>query len=120
LGYDENMTVLWLAVLPMVLWFVEQVLPFPALIEELGKAIFVYRAKNWREAAGLGLVFGLAEAVLFLVNANQLQTMTSWLGRLLLTVPMHGVTAAIMFKFGRFGLVLAILIHFWFNLKIAS
>lgn len=114
------MAVLWMAVLPMILWFVERVLPFPALIEELAKALVVYRSGSWHKALGLGLVFGLSEAWLFLINANQLGNLFGFWQRLFLTVPMHSVTAAVMIIFGKPGLVLAILIHYLFNLKIAS
>lgn len=114
------MLILWMAILPMILWFVELVLPFPAVIEELAKALVVYRAGSWKQAGGLGLVFGLSEAWLFLINANQLGSLFSFWQRLLLTVPMHGLTAVLMVRFGKPGLVLAILIHYLFNLKIAS
>jgi len=108
------MLVLWMAVLPFGLWFIEQVLPFPAVVEELAKALVVYRVAGWKPAFGLGLVFGFSETVLFTLNTFDL-----W-QRLLLTVPMHGLTAAVMVRFGKPGLVLAILIHYLFNLKIAS
>lgn len=108
------MLVLWLAILPFILWFVEQLLPFPAVIEELAKAVFVYRAGNWKQALGLGMVFGFSEALLYLLNPGP------WWERLWLTVPLHGLTAALMYQFGKAGLVLAILVHYLFNLKIAS
>ena len=108
------MLVLWMAVLPFILWFIEQVLPFPVVVEELAKALVVYRVIGWKRAFGLGLVFGFSEAILYTLNTFDL-----W-PRLLLTVPMHGVTAAVMVAFGKPGLVLAILIHWLFNLKIAS
>ncbi len=114
------MLILWMAILPMILWFVELILPFPVLLEELAKALVVYRAANWKQAAGLGLVFGLGEAILFLVNANWLGSLGPIWQRLLLTVPMHGLTAAVMVAFGKPGLILAVLIHALFNLKIAS
>lgn len=106
------MLALWMAVLPFGLWFAERLLPYPAVVEELAKAIFVYRSRTGKEAFGLGLVFGFSEAVLFLLNVPL------WWDRLLLTVPLHGLTALVMFKFGKRGLVLAILAHYFFNLKI--
>ena len=113
-----------MAVLPLILWFIERVLAFPAMLEELAKALVVYRAASWKPAFGLGLVFGFSEAVLFLVNANQLQSMSALWWRLLLTVPMHGATAALIVVFGKkrwgLGLAFAILVHYLFNLKIAS
>ena len=111
-------------ILPMIVWFIEQVLLFPALIEEAVKALVVYRSASRRQAFGLGLVFGLSETVLFLINANLLNNMSAIFWRLLLTVPMHGVTAGMIVVFGKrywwLGLMLAILTHWLFNLKIAS
>lgn len=121
--YDRDMAAVWMLILPMILWFVEKVFPYPALVEEMTKALVVYRAGGWRQAFGLGLIFGLSEAVLFLVNANILQNMSAIFWRLLLTVPMHGVTSLVFFVFRRqwwLGLTLAVLSHCLFNLKIAS
>ncbi|MCX6816685.1 MAG: hypothetical protein NTZ93_02390 [Candidatus Beckwithbacteria bacterium] len=118
------MLTLWMLILPMIVWFVELVLPFPALIEEAAKALVIYRSSSLRQAFGLGLVFGFSEAILFLVNANLLQNMSAIFWRLLLTMPMHGITAAMIVVFGKrywwLGLMLAILTHYLFNLKIAS
>ena len=109
---------LWLLVLPWVLWFVEQVLPFPALIEEAAKAVFVRRAHRFRQAVGWGLLFGLAEALLFLFNANLFMNLGGWWPRLFLTVPLHGVTAGTYYALRKhwwLGLAVAVLIHAGFN-----
>ena len=95
------MLALWMAVLPLILWFIERVLPLGVLLEESAKALVVYRAADWKQALGLGLVFGFSETVLFMVNANLLQNMSAIFWRLLLTVPMHGITAALIVVFGK-------------------
>ena len=110
-------------VLPLIVWLVELVLPLPAIVEEIAKAIIVRRAEKWRQALGLGLMFGLSETMLFLVNANWLGNFSAvW--RLLLTVPMHGATSLVFYAGGKkywwLGLAAAILMHAGFNLKIAS
>ena len=113
-----------MAVLPMILWFVERLLPFPAVVEEAAKALVVVRADSRRQAFFWGLIFGLSEAFLFLVNANLLADLTGFWRRLLFTVPMHGVTAGLIMLWGKrywwLGLPLAMLAHAWFNLRIAS
>jgi hypothetical protein len=109
---------LGLMVLPLPLWFLEQLWPFPAVIEETAKAVFIHRARDGRQALVWGLIFGIAEAFLFLVNANLLLTFTVWWRRLLLTVPMHGLTAGTYWTLRQpwwLGLAAAILIHAGFN-----
>lgn len=115
------MTELWLLVLPMILWFPEQWLPFPAVIEELTKAFFVYRAIHWRQAMIWGLWFGIGEAMLFLVNANLLLSLQSFWWRLVLTVPMHGFSALGFYLFRKqkwLGIIVAVIIHAGFNLLV--
>ncbi|KKW03845.1 MAG: hypothetical protein UY37_C0004G0138 [Candidatus Beckwithbacteria bacterium GW2011_GWC2_49_11] len=113
-----------MAVLPMILWFVERLLPFPAVVEEAAKALVVVRADSRRQAFFWGLIFGLSEAFLFLVNANLLADLSGFWRRLALTVPMHGVTAGLIMLWGKrywwLGLPVAMLTHAWFNLRIAS
>lgn len=111
-------------VLPLIVWLVELVLPLPAIVEEIAKAIIVRRAEKWQQALGLGLMFGLSETMLFLVNANWLGNFSAVWRRLLLTVPMHGATSLVFYAGGKkywwLGLAAAILMHAGFNLKIAS
>lgn len=122
--YDGVMTILPMMVLPGFLWLVELVLPFPAVVEEIAKAMIVRRADKWQQALGLGLLFGLSESMLFLVNANWLGNLNAIWWRLLLTVPMHGITSLSFYAAGRrywwLGLALAILIHAVFNLRIGN
>ena len=115
---------LWMAILPLILWFLERFLPFPVLIEEAAKAIFVVRAVSKKQALTLGLLFGISEAILFLINANLLLNLNSFWLRLVLTVPMHGVTALLIYLGGKrywwLGLAGAIAVHELFNLAVRS
>lgn len=122
--YDEIMAVLLMMVLPVFLWLVELMLPYPVIVEEIAKAMVVRRAENWRKALGLGLVFGLSEAMLFLANANWLGSFSPIWWRLILTAPMHGIASLVFYATGKkywwLGLAGAMIIHAVFNLKIAS
>lgn len=129
----SNVAVIFLGilVLPFLLWIIERVLPYPVLVEELTKLLIVLaitkRVKEnlfyWIVLAGL--MFGIAESFLYLININLYGSLTVWWSRLLLTVPMHVITISIIYglgKFGRFGLavglILAIFVHYEFNLLV--
>lgn len=122
------MTAVWMLVLPLMLWFVEQVLPYPVAVEETAKLLaiyYLYKSKQWigwQSAFNLGLIFGLSETALFLVNANILLNLSMIWWRILLTVPMHGITTATLVVFGKhywwLGLIGAMTVHGLFNLLV--
>lgn len=119
--------IVWMTalVMPAGLWFVEQIIPYGVLVEELAKLWLLWRLilssqdLKWQQAAGLGAVFGASEAVLYLLNANILANASGWWLRLLLTVPMHAATVVIMWLLWKrskwLGLILAIAAHALFN-----
>jgi len=117
----KRMNELILLILPFGLWFLEQVIPFPVVLEEIVKAGVVYRAGSWRQAFGWGLLFGLSEAALYLINANLLLSLAGWWLRLIITVPMHGFSAAVFYRYKHhwwLGLTAAVAVHALFNLTV--
>ena len=125
----------WLAVLLSAfsifpLWLIEQILPYPWLIEELFKLLLVsyvvLRVRGDRVLRLIllcGLIFGLSETILYLFNVFRDSNEWAIVMRLVLTVPMHTLTFYVLYlgvSRGKvmamicFGLALAI--HWLFNL----
>lgn len=116
---------LYSAVAPLILLLLSSVWVYPAVLEEVvkwGIMRFVIHESIIKIHVGaiVGLVFGLSESILFINNA--------WVGgewsaigtRLLLTVPMHGVTGMVIalgmkYKVGWMGLLVAMFLHAGFN-----
>lgn len=116
---------LYSAVAPLILLLLSSLWSYPAVLEEVVKW-GILRAQILdarREMLGgvvVGVVFGLSEAVLFSLNAWSGGQWSSMGTRLLLTVPMHIVTAtiiayAISKRMGVVGVVIAMIIHGGFN-----
>ena len=112
---------------PWLLWPLEQVLPFPVVIEEgfkLGLVAWALkhsdRGVGWGYLSLIGLGFGMSETILYLFNAlHSGETGAYWL-RLVTTVPMHVVTVFVVgwglkVRLPWLGLVVAVLIHVGFN-----
>jgi hypothetical protein len=116
---------LWAAVAPFGLVLLTAFWQYPAWGEEFVKwGIMHFAADNlqfsMRNGVGVGLIFGLSEAVLYSMNVWTSQRWETMVLRLLLTVPMHTVTGGIIAGtkvkgYGWLGLILAILIHASFN-----
>jgi len=125
----------WLAVLLSAfsifpLWLIEQILPYPFLIEEVFKLLLVsyvvLRVRGDRVLRLIllcGLIFGLSETILYLFNVFRNSNEWMIVARLALTVPMHTLTFYVLYlgvSRGRvmtmicFGLALGI--HWLFNL----
>lgn len=116
---------LYSAIAPLVLLLLSSVWTYPAVLEEVVKwALLRTGTENGEyqtlNGAVVGLIFGLSEAVLFTMNA--------WTGgqwsvigaRLLLTVPMHILTATLIAwglkrNLSLITLLLAMVIHATFN-----
>ena len=117
---------------PFVVWPIEQLLPFPYLVEEAVKAVFVYfilqipsKTKQIQFAILIGVLFSFSEAVLYLFNFYILNTFSFLFSRLVLTTALHTVTMTIMVsvclinrKLFPFGVVLAVVIHYVYNLLV--
>jgi hypothetical protein len=120
--------VVWLGALiaPYGVWFVEQVWASPAVIEELVKVWLVSRLVRVGGGMGkafvVGGLFGASETVFYLINAFQYGSLSPWWQRWLWTVPMHALTAGVLwfgFRMGGWwrvvGFVAAVAIHAGFN-----
>ncbi len=102
------------------------------LVEEIVKALVITRAsylegKFLKIAILAGFVFGLSEAMLYVVNASFLWSLESIGWRLLLTVPMHAITGLVFAYFSRgkgwwmvVGMSLSMAIHGLFNVVVGS
>ncbi len=127
LWYDGDMLEMGLysAIAPLILLLLSSVWTYPAVLEEVVKWGILKlgdsgKVLGVREGAVVGLVFGLSEAVLFAGNAWGSGAWSSIGMRLLLTVPMHTLTAIIIAwgiknKMGLVGLLGAMVIHGVFN-----
>lgn len=121
-------TMLYAFVAPIAALVIEQVLMEPWLVEEIVKAVVVVRAsqlagRNFLKVAFLaGLVFGISETILYIVNVSMLGQLDPLGWRLVFTVPMHAFTAYLFALFAQargwwmvIGLSLAMAIHGMFN-----
>jgi hypothetical protein len=125
-------TMLYAFAAPVAALVVEQVLPEPWLVEEVIKALVVARAsklpdKYLKTALAAGFLFGISETMLYVVNVSMLGFADPLGWRLLLTVPMHAVTALVFAYFSRgrgwwlvIGLTMAMAIHGVFNVVVGN
>lgn len=108
---------------PFPLWLVEQVLPFPFVIEELFKLgmVMLMKRPRWYYPLVLGLVFAMSETALYVVNFFALGSFGDLPKRIILTTLMHVATFEIIYwgrktKIGLlFGLGLGMGVHHVFN-----
>jgi hypothetical protein len=113
------------AIAPLILLLLSSVWKYPAVLEEVVKWGILKLTTNGQQltveqGAIVGLVFGLSETMLFSMNAWSGGQWASMGMRLVLTVPMHTLTATIIAasmknKMGGVGLLLAMVIHGIFN-----
>lgn len=118
---------------PFLLWPVELVVGYPYIVEELAKAILVtvlvthlVRSNQRSTIVLLAISWSLSETVLYIFNLSQFSS-PLWLGlRLLTTSLMHTLTFLIMLTLAQTnrwllvgGLIMGILIHYYYNSLIA-
>lgn len=113
------------AISPLILLLVTTVWKYPAVLEEVVKYGImrvgaIERPTKLNTGFVVGLVFGLSEAILYTANAWTSAQWGPMIMRLVLTVPMHTVTAiviawAIQKRMGWVGLGIAMVIHATFN-----
>ncbi len=123
---------LFAAISPFILWPIELYLPYPHIIEELAKTFLVWLilkipttgSRVWL-AVSCGFLFAVSESTLYLFNISQVGNIQTLIIRLALTIPLHILTIFIIFffyskskKLALIGVLLAVLIHFSYNLSI--
>lgn len=122
---DMLETGLYAAIAPLILLLLSSVWTYPAVLEEVVKW-GILKLGNGEKVIGVrqglivGLVFGLSETILYSANAWTSAQWGPMILRLLLTVPMHTVTAMVIAwgmqkRMGWMGLVIAMAIHGLFN-----
>lgn len=115
---------------PFLVWLIELILPYPYIVEELIKVVFVFyilnlvsRQKQIQLAILIGLLFSLSETILYFFNFSQLSSPLPLLvKRFLLTSAMHSLTMIVILlptfinkKLIFLGVVFAVLIHYFYN-----
>lgn len=118
-------------VLPLVLIPVINFTGYSEIVEELAKAavilFLVFKLPNLRQQiAGVvifGFLFGLSESIFYLNNIFQVGNMGIFWQRFFTAIPMHIITALLIFAFARFnkwlilvGFFLASFLHILFNI----
>lgn len=118
-------------VAPFLVFLIEIYLPYPHIIEEIVKAIFVVLIINNISGTKLilklgiltGFFFAASESALYLFNFLQLASPWLILQRVVLTSLLHSGTIIIMLIFGfinkkllPLGVILGIYIHYLYNL----
>lgn len=120
---------LYAAIAPLVLLILGSIWRYPAVLEEVVKCGVMrmgrFERENFAEVGiVVGLTFGLSETVLYTMNTWASMDWRVIVWRLLLTVPMHVVTAistawGIKYKRIYEGLGCALVIHAIFNYLVA-
>lgn len=108
---------------PFPLWLVENILPYPHIIEELFKFFIVkYSPKknNWLFPLVLGIIFSLSETVLYLINFFTLGNFSNLPLRLVTTTTLHTGLFFLQYysrnsHYRYLTLILAIILHFLYN-----
>ncbi|OGK18831.1 hypothetical protein A3D80_02925 [Candidatus Roizmanbacteria bacterium RIFCSPHIGHO2_02_FULL_40_13b] len=120
------------AILPFILWPLEQILPYPAVVEEFAKAVTIFFSKKNEVSYNpfitglcIGILFSISESILYLFNIVRVGNTASFILRLFLTIPLHVTSSLIIaysFRKGRKGVILgvtaSILLHHGYNLAI--
>lgn len=118
------------SIAPWVLAILSSVWAYPAVLEEVvkwGILRYIVHGTQYIVRVGLivGLAFGVGELGLYSTNAWSSGEWESMLVRLILTVPMHGLTggiigAALAKRLGLLGLGVAMILHYFYNTYIVT
>lgn len=114
---------------PFLLWPVEIILPYPYIVEEVGKlllVLLVVRSSPKSQQLWLiliaGLLFAFSETVFYLFNIFLVGNLGTIGHRLILTIPLHTLTILLIWSFAKRrewliipGTALAVGLHYIFN-----
>jgi hypothetical protein len=124
---------LFASMAPFLVWPLELVFPYPYVVEELAKGVFVLfilsspsnSPAKIRVAVLVGFLFAFSESVMYMNNILLVGTLGTLVQRLLLTIPLHTVTMLIILFSGMkkkallpLGIIAAMLLHYFFNLSV--
>ncbi len=115
---------------PFLVWPIEYFFPYPYLVEELIKGIFVYfilpipdKFRRIKLAVTIGVLFSISETILYLFNFFMLKSLSPIFLRLILTAFLHALTMVIILlptfinkKLLPLGIILGVIIHYSYNL----
>ena len=123
---------LFAVIFPFILWPVEILLPYPYIFEEIAMMLLLIpvlkenRKHQIKTAVIIGVLFSVSEAVLYLFNIYLVGDIRTFFIRILLTTSLHVLTPIIILlptfiskKLIIVGLILAIAVHYFFNLFIS-
>lgn len=120
---------------PFIIWPVEQFFPRPHIVEELAKALILLpfvgsefsKKKKLALALLAGVLFGFSESIFYIGNILTEGNPGTYLTRLLLTIPLHGFTYLVIAGSGAInkklmiaGFLISVVIHYYFNLEVAT
>jgi RsiW-degrading membrane proteinase PrsW (M82 family) len=118
---------------PFLLWPIEYLLPYPYVVEELFKTVVVLVSINQKTSpakffgtfALAGIGFALTETVFYAIDVGTLGAPALFITRLGVTGILHSVTFLVIAFFGRIGkkflpvgFLLAMAIHYFYNLNV--
>ena len=132
----EILTPLYALFAPILVWPVELLFPYPYIVEELIKAVIVFFSERDSTASSsskiklyilAGVFFALSETVLYILNFSAVGRLDYLLIRFVLTSFLHTTTFLVMYastyknlKWLPLGFILAVLIHYIFNLVLTN
>lgn len=129
MGWQLPLAIIAALMAPFLLWPVEQLLPYPVVIEELYKGGLVYlvflgtKQRRIQWVFLVAIAFAVSETMFYLVSALQDLAWGDWGWRWVTTVPMHLLTFLVHYTGMVLGawpvaLLAAMGIHWGFNNRV--
>ena len=131
--YSANLLPLISAFSIFPIWVVEQVFPYPHIIEELAKSLFIANTEPSKKTnpytymALSGLCFGISESILYQVLNIQTTTSLGAINRIIYVIPMHILTFLVLYSGQQKNKIIRVLstitaigIHYSFNILTGS
>lgn len=118
---------------PFALFFLEKIFPYPYLVEELTKSLFIFylNSRKIKKEFLMVIIFSLgftfSEAIIYLNQILFNNDIFLFFFRIFLTGFLHFFTLLIIYFFSKFenffvvfGLILAVIFHYYFNYLVAK
>jgi hypothetical protein len=119
-------------IVPFVLWPIERFLPYPHIIEEIAKLLLVWNVANY-ENSKIGVIMTITMGILFTLSETAIHSYNlffsggfiQFANRVVLTGLLHSLTFVLLFvtikinkKLAPLGLLIAVVIHYAYNLRV--